>query len=233
MARGPLFAATVLLAVPAAAEDRRYMLTGFESVRVEGPYDVTIRTGSAPGASASGDRSGFESIDVRGEGRVLIVRAGQEAWGGYPGAKRSPPRLTVTVPALRAARVDGGGRLSVDRMAGQSVDLQLNGAGRIDVAELRTDRLNAVVVGTGALKVGGKVQRARFAANGAGSIDARALDLDALTLDWLSVGEAAFTVRYTAEVSAQGQGPVEIAGSPACKIAGPGPVACGNIVKRR
>lgn len=229
-------AALLLLALApatAAAEERRYMLTSFDAVRVEGPYEVTITTGGSTGAVAVGDGRAFDTIEVRVESRTLVVRAGQRSWGGFPDGRGGAPRLNVTVPALRTASVQGGGKLSVDRMAAQRVDLRLIGAGSITVAEAVADQVEASVVGTGSVTIGGRGERGRFSANGAGTIDASALTLTALWVNWQSVGEARFTARNTAEVVAQGLGPVIVGGDPACKVIGAGPVRCGrNVVQR-
>ena len=104
---------------------------------------------------------------------------------------------------------------------------------RMRAATVKADNLEAGVVGSGAIVMGGTARRARFLANGAGSIDAAAATIDALVADWQSVGAAKATVRYTAEIYARGQGPVEILGNAACKVAGAGPVSCGNITGRR
>jgi len=229
----PLLSAITLLVPDAAcANERRYMLTDFDAIRVEGPFEVAVTAGGTPGAVGVADARGFDTIDVRVESRTLVVRAGQTAWGGYPGAAGASPKLRVTARALRGATVQGGGRLSVDHMAGQRIDLALTGAGSIDVADAQADQVEVVAVGTGAVKVGGRANRGRFSANGAGSIDAGALTLSALWLSWQSVGEARVAVRYTAEIYAQGQGPVIVTGEPACKVFGVGPVTCGRTTRR-
>ncbi|MBM3929048.1 MAG: DUF2807 domain-containing protein, partial [Sphingomonadales bacterium] len=48
--------AIILLASagPAHADERRYMLTDFDAVRIEGPYEVRVNTGGTPGAVATG-----------------------------------------------------------------------------------------------------------------------------------------------------------------------------------
>lgn len=218
---------------PAHADERRYMLTDFDAIRIEGPYEVTVTTGGAPTAIATGSGRSFDTVAVRVESRTLVVTAGLEKWGGYPGTTTASPRIVVRVPAVRSASVQGGARLTVDRLTGQRTALQLLGAGSITVGTVTADMLEAGIVGSGAITLAGTARRAQFIANGAGSIDASAATIDALTVDWQSVGAAKATVRYTAEVYARGQGPVEILGKAACKVAGTGPVSCGNIAKRR
>ena len=55
-------AAVATLASPAAAATRNFGITSFEKVRVEGPFKVTLTTGVAPFARASGSFFCFVSI---------------------------------------------------------------------------------------------------------------------------------------------------------------------------
>lgn len=216
-------------AAPAHADERSYMLSGFERIRVEGPFEVTVTSGGSPSAKAEGDARALDAITVRVDGRTLVVSAGINAWGGYPGAAKLPPRIAVGVPALRSAAVFGGGTLRVDRMAGQRVDLSLSGSGTLAVGAAVADRLDALLIGGGVLSVGGTAQQAWFQTNGAGSVDATELDVRALTVSSQGTGDSTFTARSTAEVSASGQGSVVVAGEASCVVRGSARVVCGRL----
>jgi len=223
------FALLALLAIPTAAhaDERKYMLSGFDRVRVEGSFDVVVTSGVSPGAIATGETRSLDLVNVRVEGRTLVVSPGVNAWGGYPGTPKPLPRIAVRATMLRSAAVIGGGRLTIDRMAGQRVDLSLSGAGSLVVGRAQADRLDATLIGTGSLTVGGSALRARFQSNGAGTIDAAALDARALTVNAQGSGDASFAARETAEIIAEGQGAVRVAGSPACTVRGSAAVICG------
>ncbi|WP_326525319.1 head GIN domain-containing protein [Sphingomonas sp.] len=216
------------LAAPARADERRILLSAFDRIRVDGPFEVTVTTGKGAGATAIGDTRALDGVSVRLQGSTLIVGPSVNGWGGYPGTARTRPRVVVTVPALRAAAVVGGGRLSVDRMAGQRVELNLTGAGTLDVARAEADRVDGTLIGTGRMTLAGKAMRATFQSNGAGGIDAAGLDARDLTVNWQSAGDGSFTARETAEVMAMGQGAITVAGGPACTVKGSGPVTCGR-----
>ncbi|MES2337875.1 MAG: DUF2807 domain-containing protein [Pseudomonadota bacterium] len=220
----------LLLLTPAAAqaEERRYMLSGFDRVRVEGPFEVTVTAGGSPNAVASGDARAIDTVNVRVQGTTLIVSAGVNGWGGYPGAAKAPPRVIVTVPALRSAAVIGGGRLTIDRMRGQRIDLTLTGSGRLAVGDAQADRIDATLIGTGQVTVAGKALQGRFQSNGAGAIDAGGMDVADLRVTWQSAGDGRFAARNTADVQAAGQGAITVAGAPACTVSGGGPVVCGK-----
>ena len=227
LARLLLFATLSALASPAHAEERRFMLTGFDRIRVEGPFEVTVVSGSA-GAVATGDARALDSVNVRVQGTTLIVSASVNAWGGYPGAVRAAPRVTVTASALRSAILVGGGRLTIGRLVGQRVDLTLTGSGTLDVAGIRADRVAATLNGTGRVRLAGTALQGRFQASGAGEFDGQALSIAALSVTWQSDGEGRFAARDTADIRALGQGGVTVDGAPACTVSGGGPVVCGK-----
>lgn len=226
----PLTLALIALSLPTPAQsrDRTVMLTSFDRVRVEGPFDVTLTTGKGAGGVLSGDTRAIDGVSIRVEGRTLIVSASANGWGGYPGDAKGQVRVRVTTPMLRAATVAGGGQLRIDHVRAQAVDLSVAGAGALSVARIETDQLNATMNGTGALTVGGTAGRARFLNSGTGSIDAGTLVARDLTVMSQGMGSGAFNARYTADISAMGLGSISVSGSPKCTVRGPGPVACAN-----
>ncbi len=221
----PLLAAA---ASPAPATERTVMLTGFDRVRVEGPFEVEVRTGAGSGARViADDGRAADAVNVRVQGTTLVVSARIDGWGGYPGERTAPARVVVTTPGIRGASVVGSGRLAVDRMRGQSVDVAVTGPGTIAVRAIDADLLNAVRVGTGQLAVQGRSARARFVGSGPGSIDARELAVDDLTATLEGPGDAGFTANRSATINASGTGTVDVAGVERCTVRGTAPVRCG------
>lgn len=221
-----LFALSLPLAVE--ARDRTVMLTSFDRVRVEGPFDVTLSTGKGASGVLSGDARAIEGVNLRVEGRTLIVSAGANAWGGYPRDAKGQVKVRVTTPMLRAASVAGGGQLRIDRMRAQSIDLSVAGAGALAVTAIEADQTNATMNGTGAMTLGGTTGRARFINSGTGSIDAGQLVARDLTVLSQGMGDGTFNARFTADISAMGLGSISVSGTPKCTVRGPGPVACAN-----
>ncbi|MDF7776467.1 DUF2807 domain-containing protein, partial [Sphingomonas sp. AOB5] len=74
---------------------------------------------------------------------------------------------------------------------------------------------------------------ARVRSNGAGGIDGGKLTAGDATLLWESAGGLRIGVRYTTQIFAMGLGPVEVIGTPECRISGNGPVSCqGKVIRR-
>lgn len=228
-----LFLAAAAAPVPQAAESTTVMLTGFERLRVDGPFRVKLIDGQPPRATITGDRRAIDRISVRNMGGQLVIGPRNQSFEGWS-EQSGPVTITVGARGLRGVNINGGGSVEVDRMTGQRVDLGVNGAGSLTIARLDTDQLAVTLTGTGAVRInGGTTRTARFGSYGAGSIDAAGMSINDLTVQAQSAGDSRFTARYTAQIASLGTGSVRVTGSAACTLSGPGPASCSGKTERR
>lgn len=222
-----------LLALPAAAPaaDRTIGVGSFDRVRIDGPFDVRLKSGS-PALALSGDRRTIDRVDAHVEGATLVIRMGQGGWGEQP---RGGGAVVVTAasPSLSSVNLAGSGRVAIDRMRGDRVALILSGGGALSVARVDATQVDATLVGAGTLSIAGRADRARLTTRGAGTIDAAALASGDVTVQLDGLGETRATARYTAKVFNGGLGRVTIGGGGACTVtgAGGGPVLCGGVAR--
>ncbi|MEG3153208.1 DUF2807 domain-containing protein [Sphingomonas sp. ZT3P38] len=224
----------VLLAIGAAPapQERRIQLTGFERVRVDGPFVVRVIPGSAT-ATITGGRGAIERVSIRNQGNTLVVGVSTSTWEGWR-EKDGVATITVATPRLRAANINGGGKLDIEAMTSQRIDLGVNGTGSLSIGKLTADHLVTTLTGTGMIKVaGGSARNARFMNYGAGSIDAGGLAVNDLTVHSQSAGDSRFLARFTATVSVLGIGAVRVDGNATCRLGGPGPATCAGKTERR
>lgn len=224
-----------LLAIGAAPppEERRVMLTGFDRIRIDGPFRVQVVSDRPAAATLSGERRAIEGVSVRNVGNTLVIGASTATFDGWRD-KSGGATITIATRSLRAASVNGGGSLDIDQMRGQRIELTLNGGGALSVGTVTADHLATTLTGTGAVRIaGGTARNARFLTYGAGSIDASGMVASDLTVHAQSAGEGNFTARYTANITALGAGSVQVAGDAACRISGPGPVRCEGKASQR
>ncbi len=224
----PILAPLLLLVAAASpADDKRFMVTGFDRVRVDGPFQVEIVTGS-PGATASGDPKALDHVAIRVDGSTLIVNTGTIGWELRAVEAPGTVRIRVSVPALKGLAIRGGAQVEVAAMRGGRIDLGLNGAGSIAVRDLRADDLFVTLTGSGAITLAGSTARARVRSFGEGSVAAEALTAGEAVLIGESKGDLRIGVRYSAQVNTRGPGKVSVLGQASCKVIGSGPVDCAN-----
>jgi hypothetical protein len=219
-----------MTAAPAAAAERSYSVTSFDRIRVEGPFTVAVTTGKAVSARASGDAEALERVQLRVEGRTMLIRPNLSGWGGYPGKQGAPARITVTTPDLNTAILIGSGSLDIDRIRGMKAVLTVEGSGRLTAGQVDVDNLSLAIAGSGGIEVSGHAKQAAAVARGAAGISAPGLIVADLILTSETAGAVSMHATRSAKVTALGIGAVQVAGTAACEVkqAGSGPLACGK-----
>lgn len=223
-------AVLALLASPAAAAERRYTITDFDRIQVEGPFEVTLTTGKGPSASATGDTQALERVSVEVQSRTLKIKPNRSAWGGYPGQQSGAVRLAVSTHDLRGATLIGSGSLAIDKAKAMKFDAALSGSGRIGIGRIEADVLTLGLIGAGKLTLGGKVKTVRATISGSGDLEAASLQSEDAEINADTSGTVALGVRRGAKITSTGAGEVAIGGTPACTVVnrGAGTVACGK-----
>lgn len=215
-------AAVAALAVPAAAADRRYSVTDFDRVIVEGPYAVRLVVGGPSSAVASGTSDGLDRVTVDVQGQTLRIRRNRSAWGGAPGADTGPVTIRLATRTLRSARLIGPATLEVDAVRGLNVEFSVEGSGRIRATNVAADNLSLALLGSGGLDIAGTAKALRGDFQGTGNVEAPRLIAQNATVTTTTVGTVALTVNGPVTVTANGLGDVTILGRPACTVNGLG-----------
>lgn len=212
--------------VPAAAETRNFAVSGFDRVRIEGPYKVKLVTGVAPFAKASGSAAALQRLAVRVDGRTLIIQSNQSSWGGYPGKDSGPVEITVGTHELTTAILVGAGSLAIDKIKAFEFALTLQGGGLAAINQTDVDRLTVAVSGTGSAILNGKARQLAAIVRGMASIQAPNLAVKNATIAVEGAGSVAARVSDSVKVTGSGSGTIALNGNPACtlKVNGAGSV---------
>ncbi len=208
-------------ALPAAHADaatRAFSVVSFDRIRVEGPFHVTLSTGMAPFASASGSDQGINSVSIDVQGRTLIVRGNPASWGGYPGAGAGPVEVSVGTHELTAAWLNGSGTLAIDAVKAMQFELAVQGSGSASIDRLDVDVLKFGMSGAASARLGGRAARTTVIVRGSSSLDASQLEAKDAVVG--ADGPALVKLRVTnsAKVDALGTSSVALDGGAACTV---------------
>ena len=201
---------------PAAAASRNFGITGFDRIRVDGPFKVTLTTGIAPFASATGSSAALDRVAVEMQGRTLIVHANPSSWGGYPGEGVGPVEVQLGTHELRAAWLNGSGTLQINRISGLLFDLAVQGSGSVDVAEADVDQLKVGLSGTVGSTIAGRAGMLKTTVRGISTLDASGLVTKDATIGAQGAATIRANVTNSAKIDATGPATVTLAGGPAC-----------------
>ncbi|MGV7119682.1 head GIN domain-containing protein [Sphingopyxis sp. 550A] len=222
-------AAALLLSGPAAAAEKRYGLTSFETIEVGTDVDVEVVTRAPVSAVATGSTDALDRLTLETrDGRLVI---GEKKYAGDENRRTPPGPVTIRVNAanLRAATLAGAGSLRMDRLKGARVTIGLRGPGRVSVDAIDADRLSVAMIGNGTMTLAGKAKQGQMTLSGAGVVDAGRLSVDDLVSDSEGAGDHIFNAVKTAAVTTRGVGKTVVLGRPACTVRnlGSGTVSCG------
>lgn len=215
---------------PAWAANRTYIVTEFDTVRLEAPIAVGVQTRRGVTARGEGDADLLERIDLNVQGRVLTIRLKPSPFEGRRSDRAQTARLFLTTAQLRRAHLSGSGTLAIEGMASQNAELVAAGSGMLTAAGVDADNFSVALQGSASVKIKGKARKANFMSSGSSAIDAAALTTSDLEVTAQGAGAIQALATRSAKVTALGPAAVAVDGHPACTVrhAGSGAVSCGG-----
>ena len=213
---------------PGSTVSRNYQLGAFDKIEVAGPYEVTIATGGAPGASATGGDKLLDETEVVVDGDTLKIRPKKKSGIRWLWGKRGKAQFTVTTAVLRGAEIAGSGKVAVDKVIGDFKG-GVAGSGNLQLAAVNGGAVEFEIAGSGKIGASGKAQSTKVDIAGSGDVDASGLAAKTAAVSIAGSGNVRASASDTAKVDIAGSGNVKISGGAKCDVskAGSGNVTCG------
>jgi hypothetical protein len=211
---------------PVQAAERSFLVGNFEDVIVEGDIQVTLKTGLAPSAKASGDRDRLGALKIIRQGQVVRIRMQGLAANRVGG---EPLQVALTGRNVKKMILQGNGRITASGLDMPQLRLEIRGSGEIDIAKVKSDRLVALLVGSGKLTLGsGSVTETEILIDGSPVISAPLVEMQKLRLQQNGPAKTHFKVGNIAEITNSGTGNITIDGKGTCQIrqAGAATIKC-------
>jgi hypothetical protein len=219
----------VLLTIaPAHAAERSFLVGSFEDVIVEGDIQVTLETGLAPSATATGDRDRLAALKVVRQGQVVRIRMQGLAANRVGG---EPLKVALTGRNVKKLILQGNGRIAASGLDMPQLRVEIRGSGEIDIAKVKSERLVALLVGSGKLTLGsGTITDTEILIDGSPVISAPTVETKTLRLQQNGPAKTHFQVSNTAEIINSGTGTITIDGKGRCLIrqAGGATIKCAK-----
>jgi len=212
----PALLCAAAIAAPADAASRNFGVSGFDRIRVDGPFPVRLTTGVAPFASATGTTAALDRVSLDVQGRTLIVRTGRSAWGGYSAEHSGPVEIAIGTHELSGAWLNGAGALQINRVKGLSFDLSVQGSGAAEIAQVDVDQLRVSIAGTGTAALAGRAGMMTAVVRGISTLEAAQLATKDATIGADGPAMVRANVTNAAKVSGSGVATVALSGAPAC-----------------
>ncbi|QGZ42072.1 putative autotransporter adhesin-like protein [Pseudoduganella flava] len=168
-----LFLSSLLLSTllaPAAhgAEDAR-QLAAFRAISIHGPINIEVHAGQTQSVKVYGRPEFISNVVTNVKAEELRIDYGSGSKSVKDGDK-----IVVTVPSLVKCIVEGAGQVVIDNVKEERIDLQFEGAGRLE-AKGSAKWLRLKARGTGEVQTHNlKTERADVNFEGIGSVKVHA-----------------------------------------------------------
>jgi hypothetical protein len=218
----PAILLALAAASPADAATRNFGISGFDRIRVDGPFKVRLTTGVPPFAKATGSAAALDGIAFDMIGRTLVIHLNRSSWGGYPGEPGGPVEISVGTHELSAAWLNGAGSLSINRIKGLTFDLSLQGSGDAAIERADVDQFRVTISGSANAAVSGRAGKLTATLRGISSLDASGLNAKDAAIGAEGPSTVKAVVSNSVKVDASGTATITLAGGPACtnKVSG-------------
>ena len=215
-----------------SATARNYQVDDFQKIVVEGPHDVNVTVGGATSVHAEGSAEAMEKLEIRVENGRLVIGGKKDKrnrWFNHT-TDKDKVVVTVTVPALAGASVEGSGDIKVDKVQGDAFEGEIAGSGDLDIGDVRVKRAEFSIAGSGGIRAKGATDSSEVSIAGSGDIDVSGLQAKTAEISIAGSGGVRAHASETADVEIMGSGDVELAGGAKCSISkmGSGNVQCGS-----
>jgi hypothetical protein len=220
-------------AAPDTASETRPIDSQVVRVKLEGVGDLVIRQGAIATLVLTGDARLLSRTTTSQRGDTLSIET-EGRRSGFSFGRQSGIQAELVLPNLRAVSSESIGATTVSGFAGETLDINLDGAGSMSVSSshyrfytanlggvgnLRIDGVDSEGVdlnlgGAGYVTLNGRSKRLKAELGGLGGLDAQALSAESVTLDLSGLGNATVNVRQSVNVSLSGMGSVTVLGKP-------------------
>lgn len=197
-------------------------------------------TGSGDTTSETREVADFDSVELSGEGRVIIdpaneasliieaednllpylesvVSGGRLVLSTRSGIDLDPRRdivYRVGIRDLTSVALTGAGSFDITAWSGDDVEVELNGAGDVQVEDLRAATVRVEIGGVGKVELQGTVDEQQVVLSGVGSYEAGDLASRIADVESSGTGSATVWVSESLDVRLSGVGGVSYYGSP-------------------
>lgn len=205
--RNLLILPVFLLSTLAHADEQTRNLPAFSTIDSKGPISIVVEAGKPQSVTVSGSARFVGAVETKVVGNELRISIPERGVGNL----NDDPRVTITVPELTRLAVEGAGETILNKLHGNSFELNYAGAGSV--------------------KADGTVKNLRMKAEGVGAIDTKALIAARVDVMFQGVGDIKLYASEHLSAVVQGMGSLTYYGNPRTfhkSVQGLGSVSAGK-----
>lgn len=183
-------------------------VTGFNSISVSIPANVTIVQGDSEAVLVEGDDNILPLIETVIEDRGLKIRFKEK----NQSVSTSSLKLTVNAKSVEGVTVAGSGDVSAARLRSTTLKARISGSGNLNIGNLDADSVTVSVAGSGNFAAAGKAKHVDTRIAGSGDMKIGKLEANTVKVSVAGSGDATVWAKESLTVSVAGSGDVKYYG---------------------
>jgi hypothetical protein len=188
-----------------------FNINNFSGLDFSGVGRVIVELGDSESLRVEAEDNLLEYIEI--EVRDDFLQIGIEKGVSFQPTKEII--FYITVVELNNVTVSGLGDIEFPEMNLKSFDVQISGAGNVNVQKLFADDLLVQISGLGSLGInGGRIYNQIIEISGSGNYEGANLESDVALVDLSGLGSSKLWVNESLDVTISGAGSVHYAGEP-------------------
>ncbi len=209
-------------------------LDGFDTIRLSGCDEATVRPGASFAVTVRGTQRDLALLEAETHGtRLVLDRKKGGCKDGY-----DPIAIEIAMPVLREIELSGATRMAVERFSGARFEAELSGASELDLtgleigeaelhlsgaSELRATSIMADTValdlsGDSEANIAGAAKVVAIGSSGASEADTRDLLTPQVTATASGTASIRAHASRTATLSASGMSSIRVTGGATCAV---------------
>ena len=182
-------------------------VSGFSSIAVSIPANVTIAQGDAEGVVLEADDNILPLIETMIEDRALLIRFREK----NQSVKTSTLKLTINAKSVEGISVAGSGAVHAAILRSPTLKARISGSGDMNIGNLEADSLIVSVAGSGNFTASGKARNVEVRIAGSG--DATVWAKETLNVSVAGSGDVKYYGDANVSQSVAGSGSVKRLGA--------------------
>ena len=187
-------------------------VSGFDRIEIRGSGDLVVEQGSAESVTVRADDNLMRYITTEVSGSTLVIQVGR----GAPMAimPSEPIKYTVQVKDLSGLTLSGSTEADIKDLDSADLEVEVSGSGDVRIRNLEADSLSYTLSGSGSAEMSGIADQQDVRISGSGSYDAADLESKTAKVTISGSGSADLWVEDELDINVSGSGSVSYYGSP-------------------
>jgi hypothetical protein len=188
-------------------------LSEITSITIRYPSEITIKQGDVQSVEITADDNLLRQLSTQVRSGELVLENSERSWSKRVNPSESV-KVTITVNDLKQIDFDSAGKVVVEQLSTDRLELNLSGASDITLSNLALRNLTVDLSGAGSIRADGSVEELNLKLDGLGSFNGNDLFAQQADINLNGAGSATVHVEQDLTATINGAGSINYYGSP-------------------